>query len=37
VPSRSLALRAVLGLFQVSLNQQSAGIAGRVAPTPTTV
>lgn len=37
VPSRSLALRAVLGLFQVSLNQQSAGIAGRVAPTPTTI
>ncbi len=33
VPSRALALKAVLGLFQVSVNQQSAGIAGRVAPT----
>ena len=35
VPSRSLALRSVLGIFQVALNQQAAGIAGRVAPTPT--
>lgn len=34
VPSRALALKAVLGLFQVSVNQQSASIAGRVAPTP---
>lgn len=32
VPSRSLALKAVLGLFQVSLNQQSAALAGRTAP-----
>jgi hypothetical protein len=35
VPSRSLALKSVLGIFQVALNQQAAGIAGRVAPTPT--
>jgi hypothetical protein len=35
VPSRSLALKSVLGIFQVALNSQAAGIAGRVAPTPT--
>ncbi len=37
IPSRALALKTVLGIFQVAVNQQSAGIAGRVAPTAPSV